>query len=98
MRMADDRYVCPHEIDLKFAAEEGADLTGRVNHLFVAGPFARLNVVPESGPRPEIEVWATMMREFDARHVVRNRTEKRSGVFCKCEARCNPQSKPVGPS
>jgi sulfate transport system ATP-binding protein len=58
-KLADNRYVRPHEIDLKFAAEDGVDLTGRVNHLFVAGPFARLSVVPESGPRREIEVWAT---------------------------------------
>jgi hypothetical protein len=50
-KLAGDRYVRPHEIDLKFAAEEGVDLTGRVTHLFVAGPFARLSVVPESGPR-----------------------------------------------
>jgi ABC-type Fe3+/spermidine/putrescine transport system ATPase subunit len=58
-KLPDDRYVRPHEIDLKFAADEGVDLTGRVNHLFVAGPFARLTVVPESGARSEIEVWAT---------------------------------------
>ena len=58
-KLADDRYVRPHEIDLKFAADEGVDLTGRVNHLFVAGPFARLSVVPETGLRREIEVWAT---------------------------------------
>lgn len=58
-KLAGDRYVRPHEIDLKFAADQGVDLTGRVNHLFVAGPFARLCVVPESGPRDEIEVWAT---------------------------------------
>lgn len=54
-----DRYIRPHEIELKFAAEEGVDLTGRINHLFVAGPFARLSVVPESGGRREVEVWAT---------------------------------------
>lgn len=58
-KLANDRYVRPHEIDLKFAADEGVDLTGRVNHLFVAGPFARLSVVPETGLRREIEVWAT---------------------------------------
>lgn len=58
-KLPDNRYVRPHEIKLKFASEEGLDLTGRVNHLFVAGPFARLTVIPEPGPRREIEVWAT---------------------------------------
>lgn len=61
-KLSDDRYVRPHEIELKFAADEGVDLTGRVNHLFVAGPFAQLTVVPESGLRREIEVWATRER------------------------------------
>jgi sulfate transport system ATP-binding protein len=58
-KLDDGRYVRPHEIELKFAAEEGVSLAGRVSHLFVAGPFARLSVVPESGSRREIEVWAT---------------------------------------
>jgi sulfate/thiosulfate transport system ATP-binding protein len=58
-KLAGDRYVRPHEIELKFAAEEGVDLTGRVDHLFVAGPFARLSVIPDTGRRREIEVWAT---------------------------------------
>lgn len=61
-KLADDRYVRPHEIDLKFAADEGVDLTGRVNHLFLAGAFARLSVIPETDPRREIEVWATRER------------------------------------
>ena len=58
-KLDDGRYVRPHEIELKFAAEEGVQVAGRVSHLFVAGPFARLSVVPESGGRREIEVWAT---------------------------------------
>jgi len=58
-KLDDGRYVRPHEIELKFAAEEGVSVAGRVSHLFVAGPFARLSVVPESGSRREIEVWAT---------------------------------------
>ena len=58
-KLDDGRYVRPHEIELKFAAEEGVQVAGRVSHLFVAGPFARLSVVPESGSRREIEVWAT---------------------------------------
>jgi sulfate transport system ATP-binding protein len=58
-KLDDGRYVRPHEIELKFAAEEGVDLPARVSHLFVAGPFARLGVVPEAGSRREIEVWAT---------------------------------------
>jgi sulfate transport system ATP-binding protein len=58
-KLEDGRYVRPHEIELKFAAEEGVHLAGRVSHLFVAGPFARLSVVPETGSRREIEVWAT---------------------------------------
>lgn len=58
-KLADGRYVRPHEIELRFAAEDGVHLAGRVSHLFVAGPFARLSVVPESTPRREIEVWAT---------------------------------------
>ncbi|KAB2637970.1 MAG: hypothetical protein DVB25_08890, partial [Verrucomicrobia bacterium] len=49
----------PHEIELRFAAEEGVDVTGRVTHLFVAGPFARVSVVPEHGSRGELEVWAS---------------------------------------
>ncbi|MCU0795462.1 MAG: sulfate ABC transporter ATP-binding protein [Akkermansiaceae bacterium] len=57
-KLADDRYVRPHEIELRFAAEEGVDLTGRVSHLFVAGPIARLSIVPEKGSKREIEVWA----------------------------------------
>ena len=57
-KLGDGRYVRPHEIELRFAAEEGVHLAGRVQHLFVAGPFARLAVVPE-GARREIEVWAT---------------------------------------
>ena len=57
-KLDDGRYVRPHEIELKFAAEEGVHLAGRVSHLFVAGPFARLSVVPEAGSRREIEVWA----------------------------------------
>jgi sulfate transport system ATP-binding protein len=61
-KLPGNRYIRPHEIELKFAAEEGVDVSGRVNHLFVAGPFARLSVVPESGPRREIEVWATRER------------------------------------
>ncbi len=58
-KLDDGRYVRPHEIELKFAAEEGVQLAGRVSHLFVAGPFARLSVRPEKDPRREIEVWAT---------------------------------------
>ncbi len=58
-KLDDGRYVRPHEIELRFAAEEGVHLAGRVSHLFVAGPFARLSVVPEKGSRREIEVWAT---------------------------------------
>jgi sulfate transport system ATP-binding protein len=58
-KLDDGRYVRPHEIELKFAAEEGVDLPARVAHLFVAGPIARLGVLPESGSRREIEVWAT---------------------------------------
>jgi len=58
-KLDDGRYVRPHEIELRFAAEEGVHLAGRVSHLFVAGPFARLTVVPETGSRHEIEVWAT---------------------------------------
>ena len=58
-KLDDDRYVRPHEIELRFAAEEGVDLTGRVSHLFVAGPIARLSIMPETGKRREIEVWAT---------------------------------------
>ena len=58
-KLEDGRYVRPHEIELKFAGEENVDLTGHVNHLFVAGPFARLSVLPETGRRREIEVWAT---------------------------------------
>ena len=58
-KLDDGRYVRPHEIELKFAAEEGVSVAGRVSHLFVAGPFARLSVVPENGSRREIEVWAT---------------------------------------
>jgi sulfate transport system ATP-binding protein len=58
-KLDDGRYVRPHEIELRFAAEEGVHLPGRVSHLFVAGPFARLSVVPEKGSRREIEVWAT---------------------------------------
>ena len=57
-RLDDGRYLRPHEIELRFAAEEGVNLVGRVRHLFVAGPFARLSVMPESGSRREIEVWA----------------------------------------
>jgi sulfate/thiosulfate transport system ATP-binding protein len=58
-KLDDGRYVRPHEIELRFAAEEGVHLAGRVGHMFVAGPFARLSVVPEKGSRREIEVWAT---------------------------------------
>jgi sulfate/thiosulfate transport system ATP-binding protein len=58
-KLEDGRYVRPHEIELRFAAEEGVHLAGRVSHLFVAGPVARLSVVPEKGSRREIEVWAT---------------------------------------
>lgn len=58
-KLDDGRYVRPHEIELKFAAEDGVQLAGRVSYLFVAGPFARLSVIPESGMRREIEVWAT---------------------------------------
>lgn len=58
-KLPDGRYIRPHEIELKFAAEEGVDVTGRVNHLFVAGPFARVSVIPDKGPRRELEVWAT---------------------------------------
>jgi sulfate transport system ATP-binding protein len=58
-KLEDGRYVRPHEIELKFAAEENVDLVGHVSHLFVAGPFARLSVMPETGRRREIEIWAT---------------------------------------
>ncbi len=58
-KLEDGRYVRPHEIELIFAAEEGVHVAGRVDHLFVAGPFARLSVMPERDPRREIEVWAT---------------------------------------
>jgi len=58
-KLPDGRYIRPHEIELRFAAEEGVDVTGRVTHLFVAGPFARVSVVPEHGSRGELEVWAS---------------------------------------
>lgn len=54
-----EHYVRPHEIELKFAGDEGVDVAGRICHLFVAGPFARLTVIPEKGERREIEVWAS---------------------------------------
>ncbi|KAB2642438.1 MAG: sulfate ABC transporter ATP-binding protein, partial [Verrucomicrobia bacterium] len=58
-KLPDGRYIRPHEIELRFAAEEGVDVTGRVSHLFVAGPFARVSVVPDHGHRGELEVWAS---------------------------------------
>lgn len=58
-KLDDGRYIRPHEIELKFAAESDLDLTARLSNLFVAGPIARLRVIPESGKRREIEVWAT---------------------------------------
>ena len=58
-KLPDGRYIRPHEIELRFAAEEGVDVTGRVSHLFVAGPFARVSVAPEHGRRGELEVWAS---------------------------------------
>jgi sulfate transport system ATP-binding protein len=61
-RFEDGRYIRPHEIELRFAAEEGVDLVGRVRHLFVAGPIARLSVLPERGATREVEVWATRER------------------------------------
>ncbi len=61
-RLADGRYVRPHEIELRFAAEEGVDVAGRVSRLFIAGPFARLGVVPERGEHREVEVWAPRER------------------------------------
>jgi sulfate transport system ATP-binding protein len=57
-KLPDGRYIRPHEIELRFAAEEGVDVTGRVSRLFVAGPFARVTVIPEKGPRGELEIWA----------------------------------------
>lgn len=61
-KLPDGRYIRPHEIELRFAVDEGVDVTGRVSHLFVAGPFARVSVVPEGVSRGELEVWATRER------------------------------------
>ncbi|MBB5350151.1 sulfate transport system ATP-binding protein [Haloferula luteola] len=57
-KLPGDRYIRPHEIELKFAADEGVDLTGRVHRLFVAGPIARMGILPDSPAFQEIEVWA----------------------------------------
>lgn len=37
-------YVRPHEIDVVFAGDCSADLHGRIEHLFAAGPSARLTL------------------------------------------------------
>jgi sulfate transport system ATP-binding protein len=59
-KLPGERYIRPHEIELLFAAEDGVDLSGRVSHLFVAGPIARLTVLThETG---ELEIWASRDR------------------------------------
>jgi sulfate transport system ATP-binding protein len=49
-------YVRPHEIDVVFAGEEGTDATGRIRHLFAAGPIARLNLRLATGQFLDAEI------------------------------------------
>ena len=49
-------YVRPHEIEVLFAAEAGAQTRARVAHLFAAGPIARLNLRLADGQRLDAEI------------------------------------------
>jgi sulfate transport system ATP-binding protein len=49
-------YVRPHEVEIRFAAEEGSQLTGRISHLFAAGPIARLHLRLADGQFVDAEI------------------------------------------
>jgi sulfate/thiosulfate transport system ATP-binding protein len=49
-------YVRPHEVEVVFAGEDGVEATGRIRHLFAAGPIARLNLRLASGQFVDAEI------------------------------------------
>jgi sulfate transport system ATP-binding protein len=53
-----ERYVRPHEIEVKFAAEfdPGTDCMARIQHLFSAGPVATLSVRLDDGKFADVEL------------------------------------------
>lgn len=49
----------PHQVELLFAAEwdpAAGDLTGRVQHVFSAGPEATVGINLEDGHYPDVEI------------------------------------------
>jgi len=49
-------YVRPHEVEIRFAAEEGSQMTGRISHLVAAGPIARLHLRLSNGQFIDAEI------------------------------------------
>lgn len=49
-------YVRPHEVDVVFAAESDIQVTGRVVHLFAAGPIARVHLQLADGQNVDAEI------------------------------------------
>ena len=49
-------YVRPHEVDVLFAPDQGTQTTARVNHVFAAGPTARLTLTLPDGQIVDAEV------------------------------------------
>jgi sulfate/thiosulfate transport system ATP-binding protein len=60
------RYVRPHEIEIRFAAEQdpALDVLGRVQHLFSAGPVATLSVRLNDGQFIEVEISRKQLGEL----------------------------------
>jgi len=52
------RHVRPHDIELHFASDTEAEVSGRIRHLFAAGPVARLSVQLD-GTNEYLDIQAT---------------------------------------
>jgi sulfate transport system ATP-binding protein len=59
------RYIRPHEIEILFAGDQRSEASARVEHLFAAGPRARLSLRLEpSGTTLDAEITRTQLEEM----------------------------------
>lgn len=58
-------YVRPHEVHVLFAGDQDADMSARIEHLFAAGPSARLTLrIHESKETMDVDITRSQLEEM----------------------------------
>jgi hypothetical protein len=58
-------YVRPHEVRVLFAGDQDADMNARIEHLFAAGPSARLTLrIHESKETMDVDITRSQLEEM----------------------------------